>query len=336
MKKTAMYGLLLFNILFLASCGGKKAEDSNRNENETRKVSVGEVLPDTVRVTEAFTANLEAYVTNKIAPQIPNRISKILVEVGQNVSQGQLLVTLDEANMTQQRLQLENMEADFKRIDELYAVGGISKAQWEAKKTALSVTRTAFKNLSQNTMLTSPVTGVVTQRNYDNGDMFAQIPILVIEQISPLKMRINVSEKHFSDIRKGIKVSLETDVYPGEEFGGVVALTYPTIDPKSRTFETEIEIKNANRKLRPGMYAKATLDFGTKPVLLVSDKAVNTLAGTNKKYVFVVENGTAIQRNVRLGNLYGNQYEVLEGLQNGDKVVTAGATNLKDGDKVEY
>lgn len=318
----------------LSSCGGKK--DEAEQKKEIKSVKLESVVKDTIRVTEEFTANVEAYVKNNIAPQTPNRISRILVEVGDNVRKGQLLVTLDEANMRQTKLQLENLQAEFNRLEELYAVGGISRSQYEAQKTALEVSKTAYNNLAQNTMLRSPTNGVVTARNYDNGDMVSpQLPILTIEQIAPLKMKINVSEKHFTTIKKGNKVDVTLDVFPGEIFEGVVALTYPTVDPNSRTFEVEISLKNSNRKVRPGMYAKAKIDMGLKEFTMVPDVAVRTLPGTNDKYVFIIENGIARQRNIKIGELYGNKFVVEEGLTPEDEVVVGGILSLKDGDKVE-
>ena len=100
------------------------------------------------------------------------RIQKIYVEVGDFVTKGQKLVQMDGSNLEQIRTQLDNMELSFKRIDELYRVGGVSRAEWDAQKAGLDVMRTQYANLSENTKLVSPVDGVVTARHYDNGDLF--------------------------------------------------------------------------------------------------------------------------------------------------------------------
>lgn len=181
---------------------------------------------------EEYTATVEAEAKNNIAPTSPGRIDRIFVEVGDHVSKGQKLVQMDAANLKQMKLQLENEETEFRRMDELYKVGGASKSEWDAAKTALDVRRTSYNNLLENTQLLSPIHGVVTARNFDNGDLYssASTPVLVIEQITPVKLLINVSEPYFPKVTKGMIVKVKFDVYGDEEFEGKVSLVYPTID----------------------------------------------------------------------------------------------------------
>ena len=104
---------------------------------------------------EEYTATVEAEAKNNIAPTSPGRIDRIFVEVGDHVSKGQKLVQMDAANLKQMKLQLENEETEFRRMDELYKVGGASKSEWDAAKTALDVRRTSYNNLLENTQLLS-------------------------------------------------------------------------------------------------------------------------------------------------------------------------------------
>jgi multidrug efflux pump subunit AcrA (membrane-fusion protein) len=120
-----------------------------------------------------YTATVEAEVKNNIAPSSPVRIDRIFVEVGDRVSKGQKLVSMDAANLKQIKYQLDNQQIEFKRIDELYKVGGASKSEWDAAKMNLDIRETSYKNLLENTSLLSPINGVVTARNYDNGDMYS-------------------------------------------------------------------------------------------------------------------------------------------------------------------
>ena len=146
-----------------------------------------------------YTATVEAEVKNNIAPSSPVRIDRILVEVGDRVSKGQKLVSMDEANLKQTKFQLDNQEIEFKRMDELYKVGGASKSEWDAAKMALDIKETAYRNLLENTAFAQPINGVVTARNYDSGDMYSGgEPVLVVEQIMPVKLLINVSETYFT------------------------------------------------------------------------------------------------------------------------------------------
>lgn len=89
-------------------------------------------------------------------------------------------------------------------MDELYKVGGASKSEWDAAKTTLDVRRTSYNNLLENTQLLSPLNGVVTARNFDNGDLYSSVatPVLVVEQITPVKLLINVSEPYFPKVKR--------------------------------------------------------------------------------------------------------------------------------------
>ena len=170
-------------------------------------------------------ATVEAEVKNNIAPSSPVRIDRIFVEVGDRVSKGQKLVSMDAANLKQIKYQLDNQQIEFKRIDELYKVGGASKSEWDAAKMNLDIRETSYKNLLENTSLLSPINGVVTARNYDNGDMYSGgEPVLVVEQITPVKLYINVSEGYFTKVKKGAPVSVKVDVYGDEEFEAKSAL----------------------------------------------------------------------------------------------------------------
>ena len=154
-----------------------------------------------------YTAIVHALAVNNIEQTIPGRIVKIYVEVGSRVSKGQLLVQMDANSLTQAKSKLDNLETTFKRINELYKVGGVSKSDWEAQQTALDVARTAYQNLKDNTQLISPISGVVSLRNYDSGDLYAGNPILQVQQIRPVKLRINVSKCNILKSRKEWKQS---------------------------------------------------------------------------------------------------------------------------------
>lgn len=174
--------------------------------DEKPRVKLADVKARPVEQIHEYTATVEAEVKNNIAPSSPVRIDRILVEVGDRVSKGQKLVSMDEANLKQTKFQLDNQEIEFKRMDELYKVGGASKSEWDAAKMALDIKETAYRNLLENTSLLSPINGVVTARNYDNGDMYSGgEPVLVVEQITPVKLLINVSETYFTQVKKVLR-----------------------------------------------------------------------------------------------------------------------------------
>ena len=297
---------------------------------------VESVSAQEVEQTSEFTATVEANISNNITPQTPVRIEKLFAEIGDHVKAGQLLVKTDETNLKQTKIQLDNQELEFKRIDELYKAGGASKSAWDAQKTQLEISRTTYKNLQENTQLQSPVTGIVTARNYDNGDMYSGgSPIFTIEQIRPVKLRVNISESLFTKIRKGKEVDIRLDVYGEEVFKGKVSLVYPTIDPNTRTFPVEIKIDNHDERIRPGMFARVTISFGTQNHVVVPDLAVVKQSGAGDRYIYVYKNGKVSYEKVTLGRRMGNKYEIISGVNSGDQVVVSGQSRLNNGMEVE-
>ena len=299
-------------------------------------VKTEKVFACDVDQTREFTATVEANVVNKIAPQSPTRIENIYVEVGDRVHKGQKLVKMDDNNLLQARVKLENAKIEFSRVDELYKIGGISKSEWDKVKMDMDVLESSYKNLTTNTQLLSPIDGIVTARNYDNGDMSSNEPILVIEQISPVKLLINVSEAYYKYVKKGMKTDIKLDVYGNEKFDGTVSLVYPTIDPTTRTFPVEIKINNKDQKIRPGMFARATMNFGTLNRVVVPDQAVIKQTGAADRFIYILgTDGTVRYQRVELGRLMNNTYEIVSGLADGDEVVVAGQSRLINGAKVK-
>ena len=284
MKKSIQLVALLLTVV-MGSCTGGKDKAATEHVVEKPKVKVADVKARPVDQIQEYTATVEAEAKNNIAPSSPVRIDQIFVEVGDRVSKGQKLVQMDAANLKQTKLQLDNQEIEFNRMDELYKVGGASKSEWDASKMQLDVQRTAYKNLLENTSLVSPINGVVTARNYDNGDMYSGgNPVLVVEQITPVKLMINVSESYFTQVKKGEPVDVKLDVYGDEIFKGTINLIYPTIDAATRTFPIEIKLDNRDQRVRPGMFARATLNFGTADNVVVPDLAIVKQAGSGDRY----------------------------------------------------
>ena len=340
MKKSFQLAAVLVAAMLGACSGGeeKKAETTAAETViEKPTVKLATVTSRDVEQIGEFTATVEAEAKNNIAPTSPGRISKIFVEVGDQVRKGQKLVQMDAANLTQLKLQLDNQETEFKRVDELYKVGGASKAEWDAAKTNLDVRRSSYENLLENTQLVSPLNGVITARNFDNGDLYTstQMPVLVVEQITPVKLMVNVSEPNFPKVTKGMPVSVKLDVYEGEEFEGKVSLVYPTINAATHTFPVEVTLANANQRVRPGMFARVTMSFGTKNHVVVPDMAVVKRAGSGDRYVYVYNNGKVSYNKVELGRRMGTEYELISGVDNNSQVVIAGQTRLADGVEVE-
>ncbi len=325
-------------VMLLTACsGGSKNEETTQlQQRQLPRVKIERVSVQDVEQIGEFTATVEAQVKNNIAPQTPFRIKQIAVEVGDHVQKGQLLAKMDATNLQQAKIQLDNQELEFKRIDELYKVGGASKSAWDAQKTSLEVARASFKNLVENTQLLSPISGIVTARNYDSGDMYSGgTPIFTVEQIRPVKLIVNVSESLFTKVKKGHEVEVRLDVYGEETFKGRVNLVYPTIDPATRTFPVEIRIQNADERVRPGMFARVTMNFGSMKHIVAPDRSIVKQAGAGDRYVYVYKDGKVDYQKVEIGRRFSDKYEILSGLADGDQVVIAGQSRLTSGIEVE-
>ena len=339
MKAFRISGIALCSVLLMAACGQKKAETAVQgplvDPNAKPLVKLATVTEEPVDQIQVYSATIVGEIKNNIAPSTPARISKINVEVGDNVRKGQILVEMDETTLSQQEMQLKNLETEFNRIDQLYKVGGVSKSEWDNLNLQLEVARKSLKTLKENTQLASPIDGVVTTRNYDNGDLYGGQPILVVQKIAPVKLTINVSEQYYSKVKKGDVVSIELDAYPGETFTGKVSLIYPTVDAMTHTFPVEINVANTDLKLRPGMFARATLNLGTLNHVVVPDLAIEKRAGSGDRFVYVYNNGKVNYNRVELGQRLGDRYELISGVPNGARIVIAGQSKLSDGKEVE-
>ena len=322
-------------ILLMRACTESKDKKGVDVISEKPRVKLATVTARQVDQILEYTATVEAEVKNNIAPASPVRIDHIYVEVGDKVSKGQKLVQMDAASLKQLKLQLDNQEIEFRRLDELYKVGGVSKSEWDASKMSLDVKKTSYRNLLENTSLLSPISGIITARNYDNGDMYnGNTPVLVVEQIVPVKLLINISENYFSKIKKGSPVKVKFDVFEGEVFNGKISLIYPTINAATRTFPVELVLDNEEMKVRPGMFARVEVNFGSENHVVVPDLAIVKQAGSGDRYVFVYEKGIVHYKKVELGRRMGSEYELISGVDNNSQVVVAGHARLVNGTEV--
>ena len=334
MKRINKLGILIMALTIgLVSCG--KSGKKQQLEEEIPNVRVQQVKLQDVEQTGQFTATVQPEVKNNISPSTPGRIRKIMVEVGTSVSKGQKLVQMDAANLSNLEIQVENYQRMYNRVAELFSVGGASQQELDNAKLQLDIAKTNLQNLSENTYLLSPTAGVVTARNYDNGDIFnGQIPILTVMQINPVKLLINVSESNYAQVKIGMPVTIKFDIFEGETFQGKISLIYPTIDERTRSFQVEIKMNNANYKIRPGMFARVEINFGSAQRIIVPDMAVIKQSGSGEYFVYVYKDGSVIYQRVELGNRLGKEYEIISGLNDGDLVVVSSQSKLADGKKV--
>ena len=317
--------------------GSKKQESSGPGLTPaTPNVEVAVAQSRDVPQESVYASTVEAYAVNNIMPQTGGRIRKINAEVGDYVSKGQVLAEMDRLQMEQLELQIKNDEAEYERLKTLYQQGGVAQSDFEAAELGYKVRKSNYQNVKENTILRSPITGYVTARNFDQGDMFSMAaPIFTVQQVTPVKLLVGVSESEYTKVKKGDSVSLTVDAIPGRSFTGKVERLYPTVDAATHTFKVEVLVSNTDRVLRPGMYARVVINFGNRRSVIVPDTAIVKQEGTGTRFIYVLkEDSTVSYIPVTLGRHMGTEYEVVAGLEPGSTIVVKGQSALRDGIKV--
>lgn len=339
---------VMLTLSLQSACSPDKSKDSDAKE-ELPVVKVATAEDRDVDQTVTLTATVEPENINNISAMTPNRIKQILVDEGMRVSAGQRLVILDDVNTTSYQLQvdnarasLQNVQRDYDRAVELLKIGGGTQQQVDQMHTqlvnarnALSAAERTLRNATENTVLTSPIAGVVTARNYDPGDMTGSLPILTIAQVQPVKTVVNIPESDLSKVHRGMPATVTFDTYGDEVFHGTVTLVMPTVDDRSRTFGAEITLPNADGRLLPGMFGRVTLSMGHATHVVVPDRAVVKQTGSGNHYVYVLHGDSVSYDRVELGRRLGDAYELLSGVEPGATVIISGQTKLYDGARVQ-
>lgn len=323
-------------VICLSACSNSKKTD-NAVQEQVPLVAVQNAVIETVIDDKAYSSTVQPWAKNNIAPQSAGRIEELKVEVGDYVVAGQIVAKMDDVQLQQAELQMNNDKIEYDRLKGLLDKGGISQSDFDSFEMAYKVHRNQYNNLLKNTVLRSPITGVISARNYDKGDMYAMaMPLYTVEQVIPVKLLIAVSESDYNRIKKGDSASITVEAFPGETFTGTITNLYPTLDATTHTFNAEVKVGNTNRRLRPGMYAKVTVTFGSNKSIIVPDLAVVKQQGSGNRYIYVYneKDSTVTYQHVRLGRRLGDRYVIEGGIRVGDKVVTDGQLRLKDGLKV--
>jgi RND family efflux transporter MFP subunit len=330
MKKIFIYSLAA---LALMSCG-------TGNETSTQEERVEQVRTTFLQTREiereiTISTNLQGYLTQNVAPSLTGKIEHIYCEVGDKKVQGQDLVRMDQTQYKTTKIALGNLEIEKNRVEQLLKSGSATQQQYDQLTAQYNQTKEQLEFLEANTYVKAPFAGVISAKNYEDGELYSGQPILVLTQIDKLKALIAVPETYFPRIKEGMKLTLKTDIYPEQVFPASVEVVYPTIDPSSHTFQVKIVIPNGKRMLRPGMYVSTTLGLGKTNAIVVPYQSVEKLVGANNRYVFVNDNGVAKRVDVELGQRFDQDVEIISPeIVPGVEMVTTGQHKLIDGTKI--
>ena len=342
MNKTIRIATVALALFGLAACGGSKQDDkkaATTTKKEAEKVQVLSLQSERIAKTLELSATLEGYETMNISPSITGHIEHIYAEVGTRVQKGSMLVRMDQTQLNTTRINLASTKTELDRVTALKASGSVSEQVYDQTKAAYDQLVEAERFQNENTFVRAQFAGVISAKNFEDGEMYTGAPILTLTQISRLKAIINIPETYFPLVKTGMKVDIESDIYPGQTFPATIEIVYPTVDPASHTFQAKLNIPNAAEKIRPGMYVRTHLAIGQVDAIVVPYQSVLKLTGSNDRYVFVNDEGTARRVAVTLGQRYDDRIEVIPveagAIKAGDQLVVTGQARLVDGDKLE-
>ena len=333
---------IILTVAAFAACGnnaggGKKAATTTQKEAE--KVKVLTLQSERIAKSLELSSTLEGYETMNISPSITGHIEHIYVEVGSRVQKGSMLVRMDQTQLNTTRINLASTKTEFERVSALKQSGSISQQVYDQTKAGYDQLVETERFQEQNTFVRAQFAGVISAKNYEDGEMYTGAPILTLTQISRLKAIINIPETYFPLVKQGMKVEVESDIYPGTVFPATIEIVYPTVDAASHTFQAKLNIPNASEKIRPGMYVRTRLAVGEVDAIVVPYQSVLKLTGSNDRYVFVADNGQARRVAVTLGQRFDDRIEIIpvetDALKAGDQLVVTGQARLVDGDKLE-
>ena len=331
---------LLMTIALISACGGKSENrQATTTKKEAEKVKVLTLQSERIAKQLELSSTLEGYETMNISPSITGHIEHIYVEVGSRVQKGAMLVRMDQTQLNTTRINLASTKTELDRVSALKASGSISEQVYDQTKAGYDQLVETERFQNENTFVRAQFSGVISAKNYEDGEMYTGAPILTLTQIGRLKAIINIPETYYPLVKQGMKVDVHSDIYPDKSFPATIEIVYPTVDPTSHTFQAKLNIPNGGEKIRPGMFVRTTLPLGQIDAIVVPYQSVLKLSGSNDRYVFTNQNGTAHRVAVTLGQRFDDRIEIIPvipgDLKEGDQLVTTGQARLVDGAKLE-
>jgi len=340
---------IIIALVVLAAVGYKLM--SNK-EQMAANAAVADIKSDAIPVAitgvtsakldKSFTAqgNFAPIQSLTLMSETTGQVQRVLKRKGDKVKAGELLLQVESntmaADLATAQTNAEKAKRDLERFENLAAGDAITQRQLEDARLAAKSTQAqlvAARQRLTKTRITAPISGEINEIYVEVGSYLGMATKLYdIVNVDKLKLQVKVSESEVLLINKGDKVTVKADAGAGQEYAGVVTAIAAQADP-SLKFDVEIEVKNAADNLRAGMYGTAffEVDDQRDAMLLPREAIVGSIQNPN---VFVVNNGVANARKVKVGVVTQDKVEILEGVKPGEQVVRSGQINLREGIKV--
>jgi RND family efflux transporter MFP subunit len=303
------------------------------------------------------TGTLNPFEEVSIGAEIDGIINSVRVDEGTAISKGMLLATIDDveynqgvvsaqAALKQTEATLANVRIEFSRKEALYKEELVTKQQFDDVSTRLTLSESDVerakaavsiaKQKLAKTKIYAPLASRVKEKLVSQGDFVKNgTRLFTLIQPNPLKLRFSVSERDVGKMKVGQDVTIKVDAFSDKEFTGKVSIVFPSLDEKTRTLSIEALVSDKEGVLKPGLFARVILYTGG-PRDTVVVPITSLLYEGDKIRIYVVEGDKAKERVVRLGNKYGEEMEIAEGISEGEKVVIAGQQGLSEGAKVRF
>ena len=321
----------------LAGCSNGKAKEEDADATlvpvETQPVKRASMV-----AVYSGTAPIEAHEEAEVVAKVGGEIRQIYVEEGDMVKAGQVLARLDgdrlRLEMQQSEANLRKLERDYKRQQELFDKGLVAKGTAENAKFDLDALQAQYDRARLElsyTEIRAPIPGVISARHIKVGNTIGQdTPAFRVTDLDPLIAYVHIPEKEFPKLAPKQAADVIVDALGGVHFDGTIARISPTVDPQTGTFRAQVEVPDASRRLKPGMFARVNIVYERREnALQVPRNAI--LDADGDQSVFVIVNGKAEQRHLSTGLTNNGMVEVLEGLKGNEQVVVVGQAGLKTG-----
>lgn len=333
---------LIFLIAFCTSCGHK---EEKKAPQPPVKVSIVTVARNDMPQILSYSGTIEPDNTAQVSFAVSGTVRDIRVQEGQYVKQGQLLAAIDDTEYSNALIianaGLEQAEDLYARLNGLYEKGSLPAKDYIEIKTKLAQAK-ANKSISAkhiaDSRLYAPITGVITEKRIEKGSTAAPgVPAFTIIKTDMVYARITVPESEIGALQPGTEANVFVPTL-NDTLKGKISIINPQADPISRTYIVKVKLDNNNNRLLPGMLTDISIVTGRpQPAIIIPANAVVRDAD-DLTYVFVAnKENKAIRKRISTGRLTGaSQVIITDGLQDGDKLITAGQTQLKDGSAISF
>jgi RND family efflux transporter MFP subunit len=361
MKTRSSISIITMAILSLSLCSCKG--EKNKTIEIIRPVRYEKVIKYGGDQTRTFTGVSKAGVETNLSFKVGGTINRLNAKDGDQLRAGQLIAVLDatdfnlqldqtKAAQTQARVQMQNAKSSYDRMSQLYETGSVSvndyeqaKAAYESANAGLSSARKQVQLAEQRvdyTRLRAPIAGRVASLNAEiNENVMAGFTILTLTSGSDMEVTVGMPESFISMVKEGGDVDVRFSSMADRSFSGIITEVSYIVGSSSTTYPVTITLENPSEDIRPGMTANVTINLSSdseKETILVPTVAVGEENDENFVYVIKIIQGdtaTVHKRIVSVGELTGGGFEITEGLEDGEMVVTAGVSKLTEGLRVK-